>query len=95
MDKRINEINSYSKKFAVDFGKGIYGKIAHFREFKRISGEIYGPLLVQENSGSLILMERDIKNKKEIIKIHSTKSEAIQSQLEKITGVNLSQYRIH
>ena len=94
----IEKINAYSRRYEVPFGRGVHGKIANFKEFKRISGEIYGPLLVRTIGGDpkdLILLERNFNKKKEIIKIHSEKSGEIQSQLEKITGVDFSQYRIH
>jgi len=46
------------------------------------------------NLNNLLLVEKSSSKEKEIIKIHSTEPEKMQSELEKITGINFSQYRI-
>lgn len=90
-----NPENPYSRKYEINFGNGVYSKIAKNADLKKIHGEIWDSLLVRGDPENLILVQRDFKNKKEIIKIHSKEPEAVQSQLEKITGVDLSQYRVH
>ena len=85
--------NAYSRRYEVDSDKGVYDKLANSQNLKKIHGEIGDPLLIRGNSENLLLIER--KNNKEILKIHSKELEAMQSELEKITGVALSQYRIH
>lgn len=79
--------------YEIELGNGVYDKIANHPDFKKICGEVGDSLLVRGSSENLFLIER--KGNKEILKIHSNKPEAIQSQLEKITGVELSQYRMH
>lgn len=97
MDKRIEKIkkiNSHSRGYEFNFGEGVYGRIAYSKELKKIYGIIYQPLLVMGDQENLILIKRDFNKRKEIIKIHSEKPDVIQSQLEKITGMNFSQYRV-
>ncbi len=84
--------NPYSRRYEIDFGNGVYDKIAENSDFKEICGKAGDSLLVRGEPENLFLIER--KNNKEILKIHSKEPEAVQSQLEKITGVALSQYRV-
>lgn len=86
-------IDNYSRKYEVDFGNGVYDKIASNVELKVISGKTGDSFLVRGNSKDLLLIERKSSDGKEIIKIHSKEPQVMQSKLESITGVNLSQYR--
>ena len=86
-------VDAYSRRYEVDFSKEVYNKIAKNTDLNKIHGEIGDSLLVRGSKKDLFLIEKN-KNGKEIIKIHSENPGVIQSQLENITGINLSQYRI-
>lgn len=86
-----NTENPYSRKYEFPSDRGVYNKVVGHPDFKKICGEVGDSLLVRGSSENLFLIER--KDNKEILKIHSNKPEAMQSQLENITGVVLSQYR--
>ena len=85
----IEKINSYSRRYEIDFNKGVYNKIAENSQFKKIYGEVGDPLLIRGNLKNLLLIERKNNNSKEIIKIHSNEPEIMQSELESIIGVKL------
>lgn len=89
------KINPYSRRYEIDSNNGVYDKIANNSQFSKISGELGDALLVRGNLKDLLIVEKNKVNSKEIIKIHSKEPELMQSKLENITGVNLSQYRIH
>jgi len=91
MDKNSNP---YSRKYEIDSDKGIYTKIAENSVFKKIHGELGDNILVRGNLDDLLLIERR-NNNKEIIKIHSKEPQKIHSQLEDLTGVDLSKYRLY
>lgn len=88
-----NPENSYSRRYEID--NGVYDKVASHPDFKKIHGEIGDSLLVRKSGNGIFLIEKNHKTNKEIIKIHSEEPDAIQSRLEEITGVKLSQYRVH
>ncbi len=85
--------NPYSRRYEIDSVNGICDKIAENSDFKEICGKAGDSLLVRGEPENLFLIER--KNNKEILKIHSNEPKAMQSKLESITGINLSQYRVH
>ncbi|MDP2672432.1 MAG: hypothetical protein Q8O84_01325 [Nanoarchaeota archaeon] len=89
------EINSYSRKYEMPLPDGIYGKIVD--SLPKIHGVYPDHLFVRgssKNPEDLILIQRDYKKMKEIVKIHSKEPETVQLHLEKITGVKLSDYRV-
>lgn len=92
MDKMTKNFYG-SRRYEFDLDKGIYDKIAKNSDLKIIFGKSWDHLLVRGDQKNLILIRRDFDNKKEIIKVHSTKPETVQSKLEKITGVDFSKYR--
>ncbi|KHO55175.1 MAG: hypothetical protein QT10_C0005G0012 [archaeon GW2011_AR19] len=89
----IKKINSYSRKYKMNISDGIYGKIVD--GLPKISGEYGDEILVRGHSGDIVLIQRNFKTMKEIVKIHSKEPEKVQSHLENITGVKLSEYRVH
>lgn len=90
----IKKINAYSRRYEFEFGNGVYDKIANNSYFGEICGKAGDSLLVRGSQDNLFLIERNHKTNKEIIKIHSKELDEIQSKLEKITGVDFSQYRV-
>ena len=90
--KSLNE-GADSRRYEIDSDKEVYNKIANHPDLRKIYGEVGDSLFVGGSTENLFLIEK--KNNKEIIKIHSEKPAEIQLQLEKITGINLSQYRIY
>ena len=90
MDKMAD---AYSRRYEIDFDKGVYDKIAESDQLKKIYGKAGDSILIRGDSENLLLIERDFNKKKEIIKIHSKDLDTIQSQLENISRLNLSQYK--
>ena len=87
------QINSYSRRYEVPFGKLVYGTIAN--NLRKINGEYGNHILIRNSSEDLVLLKRDFNKKREIIKIHSKEPEKMQLRLESITGIKFSEYRIH
>lgn len=90
-----NPKNPYSGRYELELDNEVYNKIASHPDFKEIFGKPGDSLLVRGSGDGIFLIEKNHKTNKKIIKIHSEKSEAIQSRLEEITGVELSQYRVN
>lgn len=91
MDKNLNP---YSRRYEIPSSKGVYDKIAENSPFKKIYGEKGDSLLIRGDLRNLLLIEKK-NNNKEILKIHSKEPQNIHSQLENLTGVDLSEYRLH
>ncbi len=91
----INKINAYSGRYEIELDNEVYDRIASHPGFREICGKSGDSLLVRGIGEGIFLIEKNHKTNKKIIKIHSEKSEAIQSRLEEITGVALSQYRVN
>ena len=85
-----------SRKYEFDFGKGVYDKILKSNQLKKILGGVGDSVFVRGSSKNLMLIQRIDKNSnegKEIINVHSEELETMQSELEKITGIDFSKYR--
>lgn len=88
-------INKYSRTYKLKIEHLVYEKIAE-SPFKKINGSKKGDLLVRTYyPKNLLLIQRDYDKGEDIIKVHGVNPEVVESKLEKITGVNLSQYRVY
>jgi len=77
----------------MEMHKGIYGKIGD--SLNKIHGNYGDHLLVRDVPEGIVLIERNFEEMKEIVKIHAKEPEKAQSHLENITGIKLSDYRVH
>ncbi len=89
----INKINAYSGRYEIELDNEVYDKIANHPDFREICGKPGDSFLVRGSGKGIFLIEKDNKTNKKIIKIHAEEPDSIQSQLENISGLNLSQYR--